>query len=116
MEFKDLYTKPLRFIQHLFLTGFLFLLPITITFALFNFFFCAIKNWLAPIRNFNLPIISKIPHYEILILIGFIFIVGLLIKAFILRPIIIVIEETLNKIPFVRTVYMGIKQLVYAIS
>lgn len=116
MELKDLFHRPTQYIQHLFVTGLLFLLPITITFALFNFFFSVIKNWLVPIRNLEIPFINTIPHHEIIILIGFIFIIGVLIKAFILRPLVIVLEESLGKIPLIRTVYMGIKQLVYAFS
>ncbi|MBI2345202.1 DUF502 domain-containing protein [Candidatus Dependentiae bacterium] len=116
MEFKDLFQKPLEYIQHLFITGLLFLLPITITFSIFHFFLNVIKRMLVPIRNFNIPIISKIPHYEILLLILFIFIIGILIKAFILKPIIHILEESLSKIPMINTVYKGIKQLVYAFS
>jgi len=116
MEFRDLYHKPLQYIQHLFVTGLLFLLPITITFSLFHFFFSVIKKWLIPIRNLEIPIISRIPHHEIIILIGFIFLIGVLIKAFILRPLIHVLEESVNRIPFIRTIYMGIKQLVFAFS
>ncbi|MBP9765434.1 DUF502 domain-containing protein [Candidatus Babeliales bacterium] len=116
MDFKNIYEKPLQYVQHLFVTGLLFLLPITITFSLFNFFFSVIKKWLIPIRNLNIPIVEKIPHHEIFILIGFIFVIGVLIKAFILKPLIIIIEESINKIPLVRTIYKGIKQLVFAFS
>jgi len=116
MEFKELYQKPLQYLQHLFVTGLIFLLPITITFSLFHFFFSVIKKWLKPIQNLHLPIISNIPHHEILVLVAFIFIIGALIKAFILKPLVHVLEESLSKIPFIRTIYMGIKQLVFAFS
>lgn len=116
MEFKDLYAKPLQYLQHLFATGILFLLPIMITFSIFSFFFNIIKHWLIPIKNINIPWINVIPHHEIFILIGFIFIIGILIKTFILRPLIIILEESINKIPFIKTLYVGIKQLVFAFS
>lgn len=117
MEFKELYHKPLEYLQHLFVTGLLFLLPITITFSLFHFFFSVIKKWLIPIRNLEIPIIKHIPHHEIFILIGFIFLIGILIKAFILRPLIHILEESLiSRIPLIRTIYLGIKQLVFAFS
>ncbi len=116
MELKDLFNRPLAYIQHLFATGFLFLLPIALTFSLFSFFFNLIKKWLGPIKQLNIPLINTIPHYEIILFILFIFIIGILIKAFILKPLIIVIEESLSKIPMIRTVYKGIKQLVHAFS
>jgi len=116
MEFKDLFNKPIAYLQHLFATGFVFLLPIALTFSLFNFFFNLIKKWLGPIKQLNVPLINNVPHHEIILFILFIFIIGILIKAFILKPLIIVFEESLGKIPMIRTVYKGIKQLVYAFS
>ena len=116
MEIKDLFQRPLEYLQHLFVTGLLFLLPIALTFSIFNFFLNMIKKMLIPIKNLNIPIINKIPHYEILLLIVFVFLIGVLIKTFILRPIMHVVEEFLSKIPMVNSLYKGIKQLVYAIS
>lgn len=116
MELKSLYTKPLSYLQHLFATGFIFLLPITITFSLFSFFFGVIKRWLIPIRSLNVPIISLIPHYEILILILFIFLMGITVKAFFAKPLIQIFEDLLEKIPFVRTIYIGTKKLVHAFT
>lgn len=116
MEFKDLFQKPLAYIQHLFITGLLFLLPITITFSIFNFFLNVVKKMLIPIKKIDIPLLTKIPHYEILLLILFIFIIGILIKAFILKPIVHLIDESVSKIPMVNVVYKGIKQLIYAFS
>lgn len=116
MELQDLYNRPLTYIQHLFITGFIFLLPLTITFSLFAFFFSVIKKWLVPIRAIHLPIIDLIPHHEILVLILFIFIMGIFLKAFFLKPFIQIFEELLGKIPFIRTIYMGTKQLVHAFT
>jgi uncharacterized membrane protein len=116
MELKDLYHKPLAYLQHLFATGFIFLLPITITFSLFSFFFNIIKKWLGPIKSLNVPIVNLIPHHEILLLILFIFVMGLVLKTFIIKPVIQIFEELLGKIPFVRTIYMGIKKLVHAFT
>src|SRR5690606_2656126 len=108
MELKDLFTRPIAYLQHLFATGFLFLLPIALTFSLFSFFFNLIKKWLGPIKQLHIPVINNIPHYEIILFILFIFIIGILIKAFILKPIVIVFEESLSKIPMIRTVYKGL--------
>ncbi len=116
MEIKDLFQRPLEYLKHLFVTGLLFLLPIALTFSLFNFFLNVIKTMLVPIKNINIPIINQIPNYEILLLIAFIFIIGILIKAFILKPIVHVVDESVSRIPMINSVYKGIQQLVYAIS
>lgn len=116
MELKDLYLKPAQYLQHLFITGFIFLLPITITFSLFSFFFGVVKKWLDPIRTLHIPFIEAIPHHEIVILIAFIFIMGVVLKAFFIKPFIQVFEEVISKVPVVCTIYLGIKQLVHAFS
>lgn len=116
MEIKDLFQRPLEYLQHLFITGLLFLLPIAITFSIFNFFLHVIKKMLIPIKNLDMPIINQIPQYEILLLIIFIFIIGVLIKTFILNPIMHVIDKSFSKVPMINSVYKGIKQLVYAFS
>ncbi len=116
MEFKNLYAKPIDYIQHLFVTGFVFLLPITITFSIFSFFFNVIKKWLIPIKLLNVPILKIIPHHEILLLILFIFLMGIIVKAFFAKPLIQILEECIENIPFVRIVYMGTKKLVHAFT
>ena len=116
MEIKDLYQRPALYVQHLFITGFIFLLPITITFALFNFFFGVIKKWLVPIRAIHIPVIENIPHHEIFVLILFIFIIGILLKTFFLKPLIQEFEKILAKVPFISSLYKGIKQLVHAFT
>lgn len=102
--------------KKLFINGLIFLLPITITFALFNFFFNLIKSWLVPLRNLEIPFLEIIPHYEILLIIGFIFLVGALLKFFILLPLIQFIEDIFSRIPLIRTVYSGVKQLINAFT
>lgn len=116
MELQDLYLKPVQYLQHLFITGFIFLLPITITFSLFSFFFNVVKKWLDPIRALHIPLVESIPHHEIVILIAFIFIMGVFLKAFFVKPFIQIFEEVISKVPVVCTIYLGIKQLVHAFS
>lgn len=103
-------------IKKLFVGGLIFLLPITITFALFNFFFHLIKSWLIPLRKLEIPFLEAIPHYEILLIICFIFLVGALLRFFILRPIVQLLEDVFSRIPLIRVVYSGIKQLIHAFT
>lgn len=116
MQFQDIYKKPLAYLQHLFITGFIFLLPLAITFSLFSFFFGVIKRWLIPIRKLHIPLLEMIPQHEILLLIFFIFIIGITLKAFFADPLIQIVEELINKVPVVRTVYLGTKKLTHAFT
>ncbi len=116
MELKDFYQKPLAYLQHIFITGLIFLLPVTITFVLLRFFFGLIKGWLIPIKNLHFPLVQNIPHHEIFILLAFVFVIGLLIKTFILNPLIHVMEAFFSKIPLVKTIYQGTKQLIHAFT
>ena len=116
MEFKDFYQKPLAYMQHIFMTGLIFLLPVTITFVLLRFCFGLIKGWLNPIRNLHFPFFEQIPHHEIFILIVFVFIMGILIKTFILNPLVHMMEAFFSRIPLVKTIYHATKQLIHAFT
>lgn len=116
MEFKTFYEKPIAYIKHIFITGLIFLLPVTITFVLLRFFFGLIKGWLIPIRNINFPLVENVPHHEILILFIFVFVMGLLIKMLILNPLIHLMESFFSRIPLVKTIYHATKQLVHAFT
>ncbi len=103
-------------VKKLFISGLIFLLPITITFALFSFFFHLIKSWLIPLRKLEIPFLEAIPHYEILLIICFIFLIGTLLRLFILRPILQFVEDVFSRIPLIRVVYSGVKQLTHAFT
>lgn len=112
----NIFKATAKYIKTLFINGLIFLLPITITFALFSFFFNLVKSWLVPLRKLNMPILEAIPHHEILLIILFILIIGMLLRFFILKPLIEFLEEILERLPLIRTVYGGVKQLVHAFS
>ncbi|MBM18135.1 MAG: hypothetical protein CL947_03670 [Epsilonproteobacteria bacterium] len=105
-----------KYIKTLFINGLIFLLPITITFALFSFFFNLVKSWLIPLRKLNIPLLEAIPHHEILLIIIFILLIGALLRFFILRPLVQFVEDILSRLPLIRTVYSGVKQLVSAFT
>lgn len=111
-------------LKKLFFKGLVFLLPATITYTLFSFFFSFIHHWLEPLRNFLIPFLEKIPHheiflilhYEIFLVIGAILLTGFLLKSRIIRPFIQYAESLLESIPLIKAVYPGIKQLIHAFS
>jgi uncharacterized membrane protein len=109
-------TKLLEKWWSLFISGLLLLLPITITVALFNFSFHVIIQWLKPVQKIALHMPSWLPHPEIFTAIIIIMLMGLVGKSFFLRPILHAIERLIFRIPLVRPVYSGIKQLVHAFN
>lgn len=109
-------TSFMKKIRKIFLQGLVFLLPIAVTFGLFKFFFNMIKGWLGPIRSLHIPILESIPQHEIFLIIAFILFIGMLLRVFILLPLIQVIEDIFSRIPLISTVYSGVKQLVHAFT
>lgn len=108
--------RYIRRVWSLFLSGLLAILPLTLTIAIFNITFRLVKGWLTPIQKLNLPILRAIPHYEIILVILFILGVGAILQIFILRSLINYAEAFIMRIPLVRPIYGGIKQLVNAFS
>lgn len=101
----------------LFANGLLTLLPLVITFSLFSLVFSLIKTWLSPLKIIsNIPFLEHIPHGEILLALGIIFISGILFKSLVARSFVEVFEYLIKRMPLVRTVYSGVKQLVHAFS
>jgi uncharacterized membrane protein len=100
-----------------FLSGLITILPITITFFIFNIVFKFINNFLEPLRVLieKTPL-TKIPYVEFFIAIVLVFTIGIIYKIFIMRSAIKAVESFLAKVPLVRSVYSGIKQLVHALS
>lgn len=104
------------FIRSLFISGLLTLLPLTLTVALFNVSFKLLKSWLAPIHALEPEILTRIPHSEIILVVVAILLVGLVLKLFLAQPIIHALEGAFKRIPLVRQVYFGIKQMVHAFT
>lgn len=103
-------------IWSLFVSGLLTLLPITLTIAIFNVSFKILKGWLAPIRNFEPELLRAIPFSELFLVLIFIVLIGIVLKVFILQTLIHALERIVFKMPLVRTLYSGIKQLVHAFN
>lgn len=109
--------------KRILLNGLLTLLPFTLTIGLFMLSFRLIINWLRPVQEFiehPVDFLLTIPYKAIvnqlfLVALG-IFLVGLIIRTLLLQRVINSIEELFFKIPLVRPVYSGIKQLIHAFS
>lgn len=104
-------------IKSLFLNGFLTLLPIVLTIALVKYLFQVLKSWLMPIYKLEPDCLQRIQHSEIVLVFAFILLVGAILKFFVISNIIESIESTIfRRIPLLRSIYFGIKQLTNAWS
>jgi uncharacterized membrane protein len=111
----------LRTIAHIlwsiFLSGLFTILPLTLTIGLFSFSFKLLKTWLQPIQNtINKTSLAYVPHSEIFIILIIIFVVGIIMRNFILRNVVHSLESVIFRIPLIRPIYSGIKQLVDAFN
>jgi len=105
----------INYIWRLFLNGLLTILPIALTVAIFKVTITFIISWLEPLRKVVPPYLD-IPYGEVIAAILLTFLIGTILKVFVLRSIINFIEHLLTKLPLVRPVYTGFKQLIKAFS
>lgn len=104
-------------IKSIFMNGLLVILPITLTGLLFAASFKLVKTWLTPVHEFLPEILRDVPHAEFFLVIAFVFVVGFIAHALVLKPIIHFVEQSIfYKIPLISPVYSGIKQLVHALT
>src|SRR3990167_1099113 len=109
--------KLFSWLKSVFLNGFLTLLPITLTILIIRSSFRVIKFWLEPIYNLEPAFLQNIPHSEFFFVLLFIFLVGLVLKFFILKQIIKLLEKyIIGRLPLIRTFYTGIKQLARSLT
>jgi len=111
---KKLLTKIFKYLWGLFLNGLLTILPITFTIVILSISYNIIDNWLEPVRGIKPEFLNKIPHAEIIIIVLSIFFLGTILKIFLLTRIIHSLEDLIVKIPIIRSIYLGTKQLVQA--
>jgi uncharacterized membrane protein len=113
---KQFAIRVLEFIRSVFLSGFFTVLPFTLTVALFSFSYRLISSWVAPIADWEPASLRCLPGSQIIFVLLLIFLIGLVIKLFFLEPLIHAIESIFFKIPLMKQVYGGIKQLVNAFN
>jgi len=107
---------PFRFVWSLFLNGLITLLPISITVVIFTFTFHFVSGWLEPLQEFRPAFLKSVPYSEFLLIFAAILFFGVIVRILFLRSIIHSAERLIAKIPLVRPIYTGIKQLVNAFS
>ena len=103
-------------LRSLFFNGLLMLLPVTITFYLFKFLFHIMQSWLSPLRDLEPEYLQAIPYLEFALAVTLILILGLISRNIIFKQIINHLEKAIGKIPLIKPIYRGSKQLVHAFT
>ena len=106
----------LKKIWTFFLHGLFTILPIAITVGFFYLGLEIIKNWLKPLQRFQPEFLQKIPYSEVIVAIIIILLIGSVLRTFIVRSLMGALESVIFKIPLVKPIYSGIKQLVHALN
>lgn len=117
MNLKNLFKKIFEEFKSIFISGLLTILPMALSIALFSFTFKLIKNWSNPVYMILPESLKTIAYSGIIVVFITILIVGIILKYFLLHPLIEFIERHLfGNIPLFRQVYFGIKQLIKTLS
>jgi len=111
-----------RFIWSLFLNGLFTILPVTLTIAIFLFSFHLLVHWLSPLRDLLMSYswthsyLQNIPHAELWLAIVAILFIGALMKFLLLHSLLLWIEQHVEKVPILGSIYSGVHKLVNAFS
>lgn len=116
MQILPLIKRFFAYLGSIFLNGLFTLLPLALTVALFVFSFKLISGWIHPLQKLVPLSFRAYPHSEFILVLLFIFCVGAVLKYLLLHPLIHFFESILSKIPLVKTIYFGLKQLIHAFS
>ena len=103
-------------LRNYFITGIVVLVPIGITLYLTKFFISVSSNLIPKEINPNSYLPFSIPGLEILLSIIFITVIGWLSLSFIGKKIIQLVNETLKRIPILRTIYSAIGQMTESLA
>ncbi len=112
-----------RRVRNVFITGLLVTLPIAFTIFILNFLFKTLDNWLSPgitklLILAGTPILEdfRLPGLGVAVTVLIIFLVGVLTKNIFGAKLVQLGEMIVEKIPIVRNVYTGAKQVVTTIA
>ena len=109
-------TPMLARLRNYFITGIVVLVPIGITLYLTKFFISISSNLIPKEINPNSYLPFSIPGLEIILSIIFITIIGGLSLSFIGKKILQLFNETLKRIPILRTIYSAIGQMTESLA
>ena len=108
------FSKIRHTVQRRLIAGLIVVVPLWLTYIALKFFFFLLDGFFAPIirRIFGF----SNPGLGFLLLIIFIYLIGMITTNIIGKSLIHLGESILNRIPFVKNIYQGAKQLMHTIS
>tara|TARA_B100000579_G_C22512957_1_gene702424 strand:- start:53 stop:676 length:624 start_codon:yes stop_codon:yes gene_type:complete len=109
-------TALLARLRNYFITGIVVLVPIGITLYLTKFFISVSSNLIPKEINPNNYLPFAIPGLEIILSVIFITIIGGLSLSFIGKKILDLVNQTLKRIPILRTIYSAIGQMTESLA
>lgn len=119
----SVFTDFKRRLRNVFITGLLVTLPIAFTFFILNFLFKMLDSWLSPMFTKLLILLGapippdfRLPGLGVIMTLVVIFLVGILTKNIFGAKLVEVWETIVEKIPVVRSIYTGAKQVVTTIA
>lgn len=99
-------------IKSIFFHGLFTIIPITATIVITHFGYTLIARWVAPLRAYVPAPLQPIPGVELVLVLGFVFTVGALLRFLILGPFVNRLEGIITRIPIIRIIYTSFKILV----
>lgn len=111
---KKIFKKIFNGTKSLFISGLLTLLPLALTLVLLRFLYHTLKSWLSPIYRLMPETLKAIPLSEFIVALIAILIVGAVLKGFLLKQVVEFVERLFKRVPLVRQIYFGLKQLMNA--
>ncbi|WP_168171537.1 DUF502 domain-containing protein [Lacimicrobium sp. SS2-24] len=106
----------MKSISQTFARGLLFALPIAITLGALYWFFSWAESLLSPLLEYLLPQGWYITGMGVLSGLVIIFMLGLLVQAYLLRQLFEWLERSLNRIPLVKTLYGSARDILKLFS
>lgn len=99
-------------IKGIFLRGFIAVIPITATLFLFMWLATSAENLAGKMFKSMFPQVNYLPGMGVLFALILIFAIGLALNAWLFQKILNLGEGLLQKIPFIKTIYISMKDLV----
>ena len=101
-------------IRSRFVAGLLVVAPLWLTYVALRFFFKTLDGFFAPLikRSFGF----SVPGLGFILLVVFIYLIGMITSNILGRSLFHFWEAILHRIPFVKNIYRGAKQLIHTIS
>jgi uncharacterized membrane protein len=100
-----------RRLTRTFITGLIAVLPIMVTLALVMWLIGAAETFLGGFIRVLLPASAYMPGMGLLVSLLLIFVVGLLMQAVFFREFVQWLEEQLERVPLIKTVYSAVRDL-----